>query len=445
MKETFPGYYHPTDDEFSELWANCLFVPDANVLLSLYELSPGTAAKLEEIFTQFADRGQLWVPHQAALEYQRRRRDVIEAQARGCDALRERLDKTERKLREVCEHRRPPYLDQIDALLDTMQTTFGQITEKLAEWKQQRLNLLDADDIRDRLDHLLEGRLGSAYAEQRLEEIYKEAELRYMRHIPPGYKAFKKVDPNSNREHLRQYGDVILWFQVIDHAKEIAKPIIIVTNEGQEDWWEKSNSGQRVGPRAELVHEMQSKARASFYMYRIEPFIKHAGRHLELEVTGEVIKEAQTLERQADREAQTLEALQLLHKDPYRGLSTFQDIAFRVMHENRAFMDALGLALTDVASEAVRSVGYSELVKRQLDEQNAWMRTLSQVVAREPQDLTRELLDLVERQTRAYGIGAEDIHEAPDEDQGASPSPRQDEGAKAEPNGLDTESKKQRE
>jgi hypothetical protein len=73
MRETFPGYYTPSDAEFKRLWTKSLFVLDANVLLNLYRYSSETRKKLIEILQRLDTR--LWVPHQAALEYQRNRLD----------------------------------------------------------------------------------------------------------------------------------------------------------------------------------------------------------------------------------------------------------------------------------------------------------------------------------------------------------------------------------
>jgi hypothetical protein len=75
MRRAFPGYYRPTEDEFSELWNGCLFAFDANVLLNLYRYSLETSNEFLTILSEISDR--LWIPHQAALEYQRRRVDGI--------------------------------------------------------------------------------------------------------------------------------------------------------------------------------------------------------------------------------------------------------------------------------------------------------------------------------------------------------------------------------
>jgi len=53
VKKTFPGYYRPTEEEFSEHWKNCFFVFDANVLLNLYRYTPATSEPLLTILRMF--------------------------------------------------------------------------------------------------------------------------------------------------------------------------------------------------------------------------------------------------------------------------------------------------------------------------------------------------------------------------------------------------------
>lgn len=36
MKDIFAGYYQPTNDEFKNIWATCIFVFDANVSKASY-------------------------------------------------------------------------------------------------------------------------------------------------------------------------------------------------------------------------------------------------------------------------------------------------------------------------------------------------------------------------------------------------------------------------
>ncbi len=80
MKKKFFGYYRPNNDQFSELWKNCVFIIDANVLLDLYR-SP-TELRKDLIMLLKLISNRLWVPYQVALEYQQNRLNAIADQVK---------------------------------------------------------------------------------------------------------------------------------------------------------------------------------------------------------------------------------------------------------------------------------------------------------------------------------------------------------------------------
>jgi hypothetical protein len=75
MKEHFPGYFTPTEEEFTKLWGECVFGFDANVLLGLYRSTAETQEVFFAVLDKIADR--IFLPHQAAGEYLKNRLDAI--------------------------------------------------------------------------------------------------------------------------------------------------------------------------------------------------------------------------------------------------------------------------------------------------------------------------------------------------------------------------------
>jgi hypothetical protein len=125
------------------------------------------------------------------------------------------------------------------------------------------------------LSDLLEGKVGKPYSEEELENIYQKAEKRFNYKKPPGYKDAKKPIPKN-------YGDVVLWFQLIDYAREQQKPIIFVTDDNKEDWWLKYE-GETLEPRPDLIQEILSEVGVEdfqFYMYHSDQFMVYAGKFL---------------------------------------------------------------------------------------------------------------------------------------------------------------------
>jgi len=292
MRKTLPGYYRPTDEEFSELWENCLFVLDANVLLNLYCYSPETREELLGILGGISDR--LWIPHQAALEYHQRHLGVIEQQTAAYDEIQKVLDKAWKKLasdlRSLLRRGRHP-LVELDPLLERVKSVFTETKEELKKTKQEHPDWLDHDPIKDAITTLFEGKVGSPYPPERINEIYREGKTRYERKMPPGYQ-------DADKGGVRQYGDLVLWFQVIDKATETKKPIILITDERKNDWW-LDFKGKTIGPRPELVEEMATEAGVSFYMYAADPFMEYARKYLGAEVKQDAIDEIKDVRRHA--------------------------------------------------------------------------------------------------------------------------------------------------
>src|SRR5579875_3574321 len=123
MKNSFLGYYRPNIDEFEALWNECLFVLDANTLLNFYRYSPQTNRTFFAVFDKIADR--LWVPHQAAFEYQDNRASEILRQENVYVEIRKQLENTENELGNLL---RKGHLS-IDApkLLKKINSTFTEI------------------------------------------------------------------------------------------------------------------------------------------------------------------------------------------------------------------------------------------------------------------------------------------------------------------------------
>src|SRR5262249_13882425 len=92
MRNLFPGYYRLTQAELQELWEKAIFVLDANVLLNLYRYPKEASDDLLRIFSQISAR--LWLPYQAALEYQMNRLNVIAEQMKKYSEVKSAVQKS---------------------------------------------------------------------------------------------------------------------------------------------------------------------------------------------------------------------------------------------------------------------------------------------------------------------------------------------------------------
>lgn len=276
MKSKFSSYYRPTDEWFAELWATCFFVVDANVLLNLYRYSPKASKRLLSILGDVRDR--IWIPYQAALEYHERRLHVISAETKTysdtikqCRSLRESLTSSQRH----------PFAN--DALVSTVMDLLGKLEDDLDKKRNQRDKLLSRDPLQEQISLLFSDKVGDPLSDEASAELVLEGERRYEEKIPPGYK-------DADKDDRRKYGDLQVWFQIIDWAKKVQKNIVFITDDAKEDWW-LMHDDNIVGPRPELLQEITEKASVMFYMYRTAQFTEHAQKHLNQQIDPETIDE----------------------------------------------------------------------------------------------------------------------------------------------------------
>jgi len=89
-------------------------------------------------------------------------------------------------------------------------------------------------------------------------DIIQKGQTRYRYKIPPGY----MDDPQNNKYACKDgvdiFGDLIIWQQLIDCAKDKACSAIFVTSDIKEDWFRLTNN-QPKSPREELVKEFNEK------------------------------------------------------------------------------------------------------------------------------------------------------------------------------------------
>ena len=113
MRDLFRGYYRPTQEEFDQLWSQGLVALDANVLLNLYRYSPTARHDLIQVLTDYADR--LWLPLQAAGEYQKNRLKVMFDQFETYREFRNSAEQAQKNLTAFVKTiPRHPTIDAID-------------------------------------------------------------------------------------------------------------------------------------------------------------------------------------------------------------------------------------------------------------------------------------------------------------------------------------------
>lgn len=293
MRSLSPGHYAPSDDEYRRGWETGIVAVDASVLLSLYRYSTETRDELLKLLGIFADR--LWLPHQAAVEYEQNRLAMMAQQVAAYDVTLEAFQKSIRAIRaEFSKLARHPLLDE-DALSRMTDQYEERVTELIEETRARHPNVgtsqaeLMADPTREALEVLFQGRVGPPYPRDEYEEAVVDARARIDDALPPGYLDREKPEPE-------RYGDYLFWRQATERARSSNVPLIILTDDDKEDWWWRFG-GMTLGPRPELVQEFFDSSGERLLIYTTRRFIEEAARSglSELTVSAEAVGEVERL------------------------------------------------------------------------------------------------------------------------------------------------------
>lgn len=295
MKNIFPGHFRPTKDEFDKLWENAIFVVDANVILNLYRYSSKTRNELQRILSTINHR--IFIPHQAAEEFLRNRLVVTSEQSDEYTSTIKEIDKIVNKISNKDRH---PFIEE--ETTTELEAFAEKIKRNLKDQQDSLLRKLTNDEILDFVASTFEKNTGQPYTKDELDRIINEGTIRYESKIPPGYKDVNKENPSFPH---RKFGDLIVWYQTIDHSKTSNKPIIFITDDKKEDWW-LEQSGRTIGPRPELIEEFKRKSGNDFWMYTVSRFVEeHSERH-DKSILGklldDILNEINSVSTEVDRQ-----------------------------------------------------------------------------------------------------------------------------------------------
>ena len=297
MKKQFRGYYSLTEEDYIDLWENCIFIFDTNVLLNLYRYPIKVSSEFINVLKHIRER--IWTPYYVGLEFQVNRRTVIHEQEDKFDEVKDELTASFNSLQNKFNRlkKRHSIIDP-STFLEKADEVYQEFGENLEGLKEDIPNLFETDSIRDELDVLFDQKIGEPFSNEELEVIYSEGQERYSYKIPPGYMD-KKDEKFSygGRIYDKQYGDLILWKQILKMVEENQdiKSVVLVTDDDKEDWWWREK-GQVVGPRPELVEEILAAGNFDhFYMYNSEGFLKFAKEYLQIEIEEESIDQVKSV------------------------------------------------------------------------------------------------------------------------------------------------------
>lgn len=306
IKEMFKGFYQLSEEDFSEIWEHGTFVFDTNVLLNLYRYKNETSTAIIEIIKNLGDR--VWVPHHVLLEFHRNRLEVIADQNKKVNDIKKSIEDSikgiENKSSELQLEKRHNEIDPQN-FLSKFRELEKTVLDELEKVTLRQLNNSFDDNILCNITEIFEGKVGCPPEHQDwLDAIFKDGDERAENEIPPSFKDIQKAKKSNAKsipythnllKYQHGYGDLIIWMQIIEHAKkENKKNIVFITDDKKEDWMQiiSSNGSKVIGPRPELVSEICNKANVEkFHIYNTESFLKFAEKYLQTEIKEAAIKD----------------------------------------------------------------------------------------------------------------------------------------------------------
>lgn len=271
-----------------KLWESAIIVFDTNALLDFYYMTKESQEIMADILKSLSDR--IWLPSQVFYEFQKNRESVMRK-----PIIEKYTDKDLQGNELVADLRLyikqwestyyHPFvsacsLARIKALVDDIGPKIAEIKTIVAKEYQERkkeINGIADDDCLELVINNLPQ--GSPFSYSEIKNIVKEGAYRYANQIPPGY------SDATEKSGIHQYGDLIIWKEILRYAKENAKNIIFVCNDVKSDWVivDKSSKDKRqekplkveLGhPRRELLAEFEEETGQKIWMYQTSWFIE---------------------------------------------------------------------------------------------------------------------------------------------------------------------------
>ena len=309
MKQSFSGFYSPTDEEISKAWLdkNTIFIFDTNVFLNIYSYKESTR---EDFFSSLKKlKNNIWIPFHVGLEYQRHRLEVI-SRAKGIfrqtkKQLSDIKGLENKDVMKIITDRFPSLLDKTRALSKDIDKLIDEYEKNLDELDDKQPCVRSHDEIREKLNELFSNKVGSEPSQEIINDIESEGEERYKNKIPPGF----KDDPKDgeffygNVKYKNKYGDLIIWKQIIEYVKsnKEIKNVIFITDDTKADWWFTIDSGgnKRVGPHALLINEIKKLDNVKLFdMYTTADFLQNTSNYYpDFEVSENSISDVKEIER----------------------------------------------------------------------------------------------------------------------------------------------------
>lgn len=268
MKDLFPCYYKLSVSELESLFDDCYFIIDTNALLDILRLGDPYTHKVLALINKYKDRVR--IPYHVAEEYHENLLSVITEKKQKLEQVLKEYtqDGIQQYSNEILKNYLPQVL--IDEYNVKLRRVVGSFIKELKLQKEKIDKELFDGDVQREMAKQFRELLLDPLSKEELKRIESEGEKRYVSRIPPGYRDAGKSD--------NQYGDLIIWNEILKFAKKNNTSVIFVSRDLKEDWILELH-GMKCGPRIELIQEFRKEVPEKlFHIYTLDRFIEYASR-----------------------------------------------------------------------------------------------------------------------------------------------------------------------
>lgn len=303
MKTLFQGYYDPTDAEIRALWDDALIVLDTNVLLNLYRVPKKARDEIMNLLQ--SQRERLWIPYQVAVEFQRNRLKALKDEYDKAKSLATTINKAHVAFRQAIQSvqfSERGSSAEVDPLMKKISDGVIELSKLADGLAESYVSPKEVDPVAEFLTTLLDGRVGSRPESQvELDALYQDASEMYSIGTGPGHLDQAKAGDKYVADGLvydRQYGDYVLWSQLLAHCKETRPAgVLLITSDVKEDWWQDTKSVSGLRPQPELVMDIRRRGGvSSFWMYTLVDFVKKSQGYLQSNVSEDTITDVEQVD-----------------------------------------------------------------------------------------------------------------------------------------------------
>jgi len=309
MKNHFKHYYQPDEDNLKEILGSAMVVLDTNVLLDFYSFGKKTLDDYYNVLNLYKDNKQLWLPHQVGLEFFENRIGIIAKQLNQYDNILGYLENAKNKISDLSNS--SPSHSHLDfsEISQDYASMVSPLIKKIQKLQKNHPDYLVKDEVLNELEKIYDDNLvGEEYDEKKTDDIIADGEKRYEKKIPPGYEDRDKKESEKEPSRNRKYGDLILWFQIIDQAKKQKKPVVLVTNDSKEDWVQTAKGERKLGAKPALKKEMLVSAGVDFVLLSSDEFLDKSRILLGLNLNEDSVNEVKKYRELANVRVESMSA-----------------------------------------------------------------------------------------------------------------------------------------